>query len=245
MKFGVFSDVHSNLEALNAVLDFFKKNEITNYICCGDVVGYGPQPLECVRKVADLKNLTIVIGNHDAAVVGKMEMKWFNSQALEAIDFSRKNLSGELFRYLADLPEIIENQEFTIVHGSPKNHLKEYLLSESQFLENTGFWKISPCFIGHSHIPVYFKQNGIEIPESDFLKPLAKITANPAGKYMFNSGSVGQPRDGNPYASCAIYDSDKKAFEIFRIKYDVARTQKLMKEKKLPQVLIDRLSFGF
>lgn len=245
MLYGVFSDVHSNLEALKAILNFFQKTKIDNLVCCGDLVGYGPQPNECVETVSNLKNLKIVIGNHDAAVAKKMDLKWFNKEAIFAIEYTSKTLDGKFLNFLAGLPEIIQTENFSMVHGSPRNHLKEYMLSEEQFIENFDYWISSPCFIGHSHIPMYFSRNNNATPEMNILRsPNNKISIGDETIAMFNPGGVGQPRDGNPFASCGLYNSDTKTFEIFRFQYDVSKTQTLMKEKKFPQPLIDRLTFG-
>ena len=243
MIYGVFSDVHGNYEALKAVLAFFRKNGADSFICCGDIVGYGPQPSECVREVMALENLSIVLGNHDAALIGKLEMRWFNHNAVAALEFARKVLSGEELAYLSSLGETIKTGDFTLVHGSPRKPLTEYLLSEVQFSENLRYWDGSPCFIGHSHLPVYFRQNGNEPPETDFLLPMAKVLLSGV-RYMLNPGSAGQPRDGNPRASCGLYDSERRTFEIFRVDYDFSRTQHMMKAAGLPQVLIERLAFG-
>lgn len=243
MIYGVFSDIHGNHEALKAVLTFFRKNKAEGFICCGDMVGYGPQPSECVREVMGLKNVSAVIGNHDAALIGKLEMRWFNQNAVAALEYARKTLSGAELAYLAGLPETIKTEDFTLVHGSPRKPLTEYLLSESQFSENLRYWETSPCFIGHSHLPVYFRQSAGEPPETDFLLPLAKVMLSGV-HYMLNPGSVGQPRDGNPRASCGLYDSERNTFEVFRVEYDFTRTQDLMKAGGLPQVLAERLAFG-
>ncbi len=244
MKYGVFSDVHSNYGALRAVLDFYGKNGVENFICCGDITGYGPQPLECAEALRGLNNLVVVMGNHDAALVGKMELKWFNANAVWAIEFDRARLTGAALDFIARLPEKVETADFTVVHGSPKKPLTEYLLSETQYLSNAGAWAVSPCFMGHSHMPLYFLQAEQETPETDFIKPLTKIHFT-RGRAMFNPGSVGQPRDGDPRAACGIYDSDKKSFELYRVFYDVEATQKLMAEFKMPGILAERLSFGF
>ena len=244
MKYGVFSDVHGNYEALRAVLDFYRKNGVEHFICCGDVVGYGPQPLECAETLRGLKNLSIVMGNHDAAMVGKMDLKWFNLNAAWAIDFARTQLSGQTMAFIAGLPERLETADFTVVHGSPRKPLTEYMLSESQFADNVKGWTVSPCFVGHSHMPLHFREGETGIPETDFLKPAVKVPVR-KGPVMINPGSVGQPRDGDPRAACGIYDPENKVFELYRVFYNVEATQKLMASLKMPAILSERLSFGF
>lgn len=243
MRYGVFSDVHGNHVALRAVLDFYRKNGVENFICCGDIVGYGPQPLECAEELMSIKNLTAVMGNHDAAAVGKMDVKWFNSNAAWAIEFAKKHLSGAAMDFIARLPERCETPDFTVVHGSPRKPLTEYLLNESQFADNAKGWTVSPCFIGHSHMPLFFRHKE-GIPAADFMRSMDRI-ALPEGQVMFNPGSVGQPRDGDPRASCGIYDTGRRIFDHFKVFYDVDATQRRMAELKMPGMLAERLSFGF
>ncbi|MCG2725493.1 MAG: metallophosphatase family protein [Elusimicrobia bacterium] len=243
MLYGVFSDIHSNFQALKKVLELFKKNDIENFIYCGDIVGYGPQPAECLDAVMRLKNLIIVSGNHDAVVCGKMDIKWFNSSAIKAIKIVNEELSGAMLGFLASIPEFVENKDFTLVHGSPGKHLTEYLVNENQFMDNLTLWKNSVCFVGHSHLSMYFKYKGGGVLK-EFITHGQKIIMDKSARYIFNPGSVGQPRDGNALTSCGIYNSQNKSFQIFRLEYDREKTQKLMKEKNMPQALIDRLRFG-
>lgn len=236
--------MHGNIEAFRAVLDFYRRNGVDEFVCCGDLVGYGPDPLACVELAQELKALHIVMGNHDGAVVGRMDVKWFNDNAAAAIVYARANLTGKAFAYLAALPERVETGCFTLVHGSPRKPLTEYLLSESQFMDNASAWTVSPCFIGHSHMPLYFHAPEGGLPETDFLKPGIRLSTA-AGRVMINPGSVGQPRDGDPRAACGIFDPVKNTFELYRVFYDVEVTQKKMAAGKLPAMLADRLSFGF
>ncbi|MBU2530932.1 MAG: metallophosphatase family protein [Elusimicrobia bacterium] len=243
MLYGVFSDIHSNFPALKKVLEVFEKNNIENFIFCGDIVGYGPEPAACLNAIMALKNLTIVPGNHDAVVCGKMDAKWFNPSAIKAIKIVNEELSGAMLGFLASIPDFVENEEFTLVHGSPKKHLTEYLVNKEQFINNLEFWKTSVCFIGHTHLPMYFKHSCGGVLKNA-ITPGESVIMDKNARYIFNPGSVGQPRDGNPFASCGIYDSKKKSFQIIRIDYEREKTQKLMKEKNMPQPLIDRLRLG-
>ncbi len=244
MKYGVFSDVHGNYEALKAVLAFYRRKGVKDFICCGDIVGYGPQPLECVEALSGIKELVAVMGNHDAALAGKLGVKWFNPDAAWAIEFTRGRLTGQAMDYVAGLPEIVETDDFTLVHGSPCKPLTEYLLSENQYTANAKKWTVSPCFLGHTHMPLYFREGPSGAPETDFMKPLARISAA-SGRVMINPGSVGQPRDGDSRAACGIYDSESRSFELHRVSYDIEATQKLMTRLNMPAELANRLSFGF
>jgi predicted phosphodiesterase len=244
MRYGVFSDVHGNFEALKAVLDFYRKNGVEHFICCGDIVGYGPQPLECTEALQGLKSLTAVMGNHDAAMVGKMEMRWFNANAGWAIDFARNQMTGRAMDFIANLPEKLEKDGFSVVHGSPRKPLTEYMLNELQFADNRDKCVSPLCFIGHSHMPIYFRDTPAGAPAADFMRSMDRLVL-PKGHVMINPGSVGQPRDGDPRASCGIYDPERGLFDHYKVFYDVGATQKRMADLKMPGMLAERLSFGF
>jgi len=190
-----------------------------------------------------MKSLSMVMGNHDAAVVGKMKVKWFNDNAASAIEFARSRLTGEAMHFLYGLPLRIDTPDFTMVHGSPGKPLLEYLISEMQFLDNMKYWKISPCFIGHTHMPCYFSCDRHGFPHTDFLKTVLTVKVD-SDSVIINPGSVGQPRDGDPRASCGIYDSVSRVFELHRIYYDIKVTQAKMKACGMPDLLIDRLGMG-
>ena len=244
MRYGVFSDVHGNYEALKAVLDFYRKNGVQDFVCCGDIIGYGPQPGECAEALMGLGSLTAVMGNHDAAAVGRMELRWFNAAASWSIEFARSKLSGQAMDFIARLPERVVKPDFTLVHGSPRKPLTEYLLSESQFYDSAKSFEVSPCFIGHSHMPLYFREKSKGQPAADFMRPMDRVKLA-EGQVLINPGSVGQPRDGDPRASCGIYDSERRQFDHFKVFYDIGATQKLMGDMKMPGMLAERLSYGF
>ncbi len=245
MIYGVLSDVHSNFEAMKAVLNYFSDRKAQGYICCGDMVGYGPQPNECIEAVSKLENLFCVNGNHDLGVLGDISMKWFNSYAGAVIQSTIHELTAQSVEFLKKLPKFHEESGFTIVHGSPRNPSEEYLITGDQYLANAEHWKISPCFIGHSHLPLFFSQKKTQFPRIQFFEPERKLILEPDTRYMINPGSVGQPRDRDPRASCGIYDSQENSFEWIKLKYPVQKTQNLMWRKGIPQILIDRLSFGW
>lgn len=244
MRYAVFSDVHANYEALKSSIKEMEKLDVGAYIFCGDLIGYGPQPAECAAEIRKLKNAHIVLGNHDAALIGKIDIKWFNDAAARAIEYSARALDGETLSWLASLPERIDTADFTMVHGTPRNTLKEYLLSESQFFDNLEYVSNPVCFIGHSHMPMYFSLREGGHVFSDFIKPLEKILIN-SQKCFINPGSIGQPRDGNPLSSFGVYDSEKKTFELIRVKYDVLTVQELMSKIGMPPLLVERLAMGF
>jgi len=243
MRFAVFSDIHSNYEAFKEVLKYFEKVKVDGYIFCGDLLGYGPQPKECIEAIKSLKNSMIVLGNHDAAILGKIDLKWFNDAASRGIEYSKNKMSGEDIVWLSNLPERIDKENFSLVHGSPRNYLKEYLLSEIQFRDNLKYISNDLCLIGHSHMSMYFILNDQNKVVADFIKAGDKIVIK--NKTFINPGSVGQPRDGNPMASFGIYDDEKKVFEALRLPYDVSKVQKLMIEANMPLILAERLALGY
>src|SRR5438105_3662224 len=133
MLYGVFSDIHSNLEALTVVLELFSDFEVGGYICCGDLVGYGPDPEPCLARLRALKNLSVVVGNHDLAVIGRMDVEWFNPYARAAALWTRDRLSADSRRWLETMTAKLEHKDFTVAHGTPRKPPEEYLLSAAQF----------------------------------------------------------------------------------------------------------------
>ncbi len=250
MLYGVFSDIHSNLEALTVVLDFFKESKVEAHICCGDLVGYGGNANECLERVRALPNLSIVCGNHDLAVLGRLELEWFNQYARVAVLYSRAHMTPDNRAYLEALSARLETKEFTIAHGTPRNPPEEYLLSAGQFRDNVPYVKTWPLFIGHSHMPLMFRfiGEGGEQVETQFLEDkeiaLPRLPGGGYGPVALNPGSVGQPRDQDRRTACALYDSIKGTFRVFRLPYDVAGAQARIREQGLPEYLALRLDYG-
>ncbi|MBI3549562.1 MAG: metallophosphoesterase family protein [Elusimicrobia bacterium] len=246
MIWGVFSDVHSNIEALEAVLDAFKRHDVEGFVCCGDLVGYGPSPNEVVERVAGLKPLHAVIGNHDLAVIGRMDLAWFNPYAQAAAIWTRWKLSKEASGFLEAMPTRLETPEFTIVHGSPRSPSEEYLLTPQQFVDNQAHYKISPCFVGHSHLTWCFSKDEANPfgAKTHILADRERVVCKPNIPWVINPGSVGQPRDHDQRASCGVYDDVKREFTLLRVPYDIPTVQARMKEAGLPDFLIMRLAYG-
>ncbi len=247
MRYAIFSDVHSNLEALITVFEFFKKQNIDTYICCGDIVGYGPDPNECINLVRVLFRLHIVLGNHDAASCGLKDITWFNEYAKMAIIWTRKVLHEFNRMYIMTLPRIltIPENSITIAHGSPREPIDEYLLDKDQFTQNLQYFNTRICFVGHSHIPLIFVHDPLT-KSSTFIRPpeKTKIKIEENYRYIINVGSVGQPRDSDPRACCVIYDTKNQEIEFFRLNYDFTKTQEKMYNYRLPSYLIERLTWG-
>lgn len=248
MRYGVFSDVHSNLEALEAVLGYFEELGVDGYICCGDLVGYGPQPDACLERIRALKNLSIICGNHDLAVIGRIDVEWFNAYAKAAALWTREALSPESRLFIEGLTARLDCPAFTLVHGTPRRPPEEYLMSAAQFRDNIEFVKVWPLFIGHSHMPVCFRQLDGAIDQA-FLESDQEIVLprDASGRYepcALNPGSVGQPRDHDRRASCGVFDSERGTYRVMRLDYDISGVQAKIRAAGLPEYLALRLAYG-
>ncbi len=250
MIYGVFSDVHSNLEALNAVLDYLEDLGVDGWICCGDLVGYGPDPDACLDRIRALKNLSIICGNHDLAVIDRLDLEWFNQYARAAVMWTRGKLSDVNRAFLEGLTARLETPNFTLAHGTPRNPPEEYLLSPLQFRDNVPLVNKWPLFVGHSHMPLMFRftDGDAEKVDSRFLddkeEALPRAADGVMGPVALNPGSVGQPRDQDNRAACGLYDSEKGTFRVFRVPYDVASVQGKIRAAGLPEYLALRLAYG-
>jgi predicted phosphodiesterase len=245
MLWGVFSDVHSNADALRAVLAVLKGKGAEGYICCGDIVGYGPDADEVIDAISALPRLSCVRGNHDLAVLGRMDLQWFNEAARAAVVYTQKHISKKSLSWLKELPPKVEAENFTVVHGSPRNTAEEYLVTVQQFHDNCSYFKVSPCFVGHSHLPVCFlMKEPVSYVEAGSLVDGQKLPAPLGMRSVINPGSVGQPRDHDSRASCGIYDDETRVFQLFRVPYDIEAVQRRILDAGLPEFLALRLSYG-
>ncbi|HOW28544.1 MAG TPA: metallophosphoesterase family protein [Elusimicrobiota bacterium] len=244
MRYGIFADIHSNLEALQNVLKQLKLLGMDRYCCLGDLVGYGPHPNDVVEKIRSLENVTVVAGNHDYGSVDKISVANFNQYAQEAIAFTKKQLKPENAAYLASLPERFVGDDFMMVHGSPLDPLNEYLLTPEQYAANEGAFTKDICFIGHSHIVFNMSKKETGPVEVHRLIEGESIRVEKGVRLVVNVGSVGQPRDGDPRAACAVYDTDMRRITIYRFSYAIPAVQFDMKRNNLPHFLVERLAFG-
>jgi len=231
------------MTALEAVMaDARKQGAVDEVWCLGDLVGYGPDPSECIRLVRDACTVCVA-GNHDLAASGTIHTFDFNAYAAEAIAWTRGQLTDGERGYLASLPLKVVRSEFTIVHGSPSDPTREYLDSTESAEENFHHFGTNYCLAGHTHIPLAFSESKSSGPKvTDF----QRITAISLGekRLILNPGAVGQPRDADPRASYATIDSEKRQFTLRRVVYDVEAVQQRMTERGLPRRLIDRLATG-
>jgi diadenosine tetraphosphatase ApaH/serine/threonine PP2A family protein phosphatase len=207
----------------------------------GDIVGYGPQPNEVVRRLQQLEAVA-VMGNHDGAAVGVVDAAWFNPDAGAAIRWTATVLEPEVRDYLAALPRTRADGELTAVHGSPREPIWEYITDQRIAAENFGAFRTRSCLFGHTHLPIIYRTDGsrVEVVAAD---TRASITLD-ARRALINPGSVGQPRDGNPDASYLVLDTDAGTAEYRRVPYDIEATQRLMRERELPRWLVERLRWG-
>ncbi|MFH1379430.1 MAG: metallophosphoesterase family protein [bacterium] len=244
MRYGVFADIHSNIDAFEVVLNYFEKEKIHQLICSGDIVGYGPNPNECIKRIRNLKNLVIVAGNHDKAVVGMKDTRWFNDFAARAILWTKRQLDCSNHGYLTKLHNTIDQSQFFVVHGSPRDPLDEYMLAPTQFQDAVTFYSSPVCFVGHTHVPNCFTYDSLK--RIKIKSPMSKdtIKIEQDAQVMYNPGSVGQSRDGDPRASCAVYDTSNKTIKLVRLEYDIKSVQSKMRKAQLPLYLIERLSTG-
>lgn len=244
MRYGVFSDVHSNLEALQACLERLESERVDGYLFCGDLVGYGPDPEACVQLVSALSNTVCVLGNHDAVLFRPEMEALFHEEALKVVHFNKQQLSPASMRFIKNLPPFHQAKNFSMVHGTPTDPIKEYFFSCAQFKSNYDLWGGSICFVGHTHLPFYIFGSqdvcSVEISRKEDLS----ISLSSSQRYVINPGSVGKPRDNNTHASFGIWDTDGKYFRFVRESYDFFKTQRKMKAAGLSDFLIDNLALG-
>ena len=243
MRFAVLSDIHANLPALEAVAADLPS--VDQVWVLGDTVGYGPQPNEVIATLQAM-GARSVLGNHDGAAIGTVDPVYFNPDARAAIEWTAGVLDANSRAYIATLPEVRSDGDLTAVHGSPRDPIWEYISGPVVAAENFEAYETRLCLFGHTHLPVAFRAVDGEIDGTIGL-PGTSAHLGPE-RAMLNPGSVGQPRDGLRDAAYAVLDldpgSDTSTFEFRRVRYDIDRTQRLMREAGLPVRLVERLSYG-
>jgi predicted phosphodiesterase len=242
MRALVLSDVHSNLEALQAVVEDAERRGGFQVIwSLGDLIGYGPDPSACLRLLRGYE-LLAVAGNHDYAAVGKMSVTSFNPAAAAAVQWTSNQISADDVGFLDGLPLTATAEPFTLVHGSLRSPVWEYLLTDESALATLELLPTQFCLVGHSHIPFICLENWGAPKFVEFTED--QIFGLDEERWIINPGGVGQPRDRDPRPSYVIHDSESKTVERHRITYDVAVTQEKMRRARLPRHLIDRLDYG-
>ena len=235
MRYGIISDIHGNLEALTASLKSLEKENIDEYICLGDVVGYGANPEECCQIVRSLAKITI-LGNHDAAVSSRMDYSYYYDAARHALDWCKERVSDETLVWLTSLPYSKRVGDVEFCHGSPIQPAEfEYIFTREKAKELvTHFDKIAPVtFIGHSHLTRSFalsREEAYNVRGPEF-------TLRDDHKYIITAGSVGQPRDYDPRSCACVFDTETKAFRYVRTEYDV--------EAQMNKIIAAGLAYNF
>ncbi|MEX0799888.1 MAG: metallophosphoesterase family protein [Dehalococcoidia bacterium] len=250
MRIAILSDVHANLAALEAVLAHAGAGGALDAVwCLGDTVGYGPQPSQCIARLRQVE-ATLVAGNHDRAATGAIGVDEFNADAATAALWTRGQLGADDAGYLDSLPEVAAisepDAEFTLVHGTLRSPLWEYLYSHEAARAHLDLQKTPFSLVGHTHVPLLVV-DGEDGPQGCELYALGdgdRVELSGERRLVINPGGVGQPRDGDPRSAYALYDTAPATVTVHRVEYDIAATQKLMAEAGLPRWLIERLSLG-
>lgn len=245
MRVLVLSDIHANLAALERVLDD-ASGAYEEVWCLGDTVGYGPEPDECIARVRQLDALAVV-GNHDWAVLRRMDVEDFNPEARRAVVWTRDHIRPENLAWLSELPnQPVVRGQFTLTHGSPRDPVWEYVLYPSVAQASFEHFTSQFCLVGHTHVPaIHVLQGDTSKVRSSALSPGQIISLQNGGRSILNPGSVGQPRDSDPRASYALLDTDALTWEIRRVAYPFEVTQAHMRAARLPERLINRLAYGW
>lgn len=240
----LISDVHSNLQALEAVLG--AEPDVDAVWCLGDIVGYGPNPNECISLLRT-QNAVCLAGNHDRAATGDLDTSTFNTDARAACNWTENALSNDSWDFLRSLHPSDSIDGIQLAHGSPRDPIFEYVFNLSIAVLNFDRFDADVCLVGHTHVPLIFTRQ--HVPDG----PPEHATAIPEPNTPFvlkgfrsivNPGSVGQPRDGDPEAAYMLLDSKNLTVTLKRLAYDVAKTQQLMQQAGLPANLVQRLSHG-
>ena len=250
MRYAVLSDIHSNLEALTAVLEALANERIDRYLCLGDVIGYGADPHACLERLRAC-NALVVGGNHDLACIGKLDVAWFNDAARAAILWTRDQLSIVDVDGIRRFPLTAIEGPFTLVHGTLRHPQRfEYLIEAGQAMETLACCRTLLCLVGHTHLSCVLEYDRDQRRLTRILTEPAQLADVPLTnrpdtvRYLLNPRSVGQPRDGDPRASMAVVDTDAARISIRRIPYDIAAAQAKIRAAGLPEFLADRLGQG-
>jgi len=241
MRILVLSDIHANRSALEAVLD--DAGAVDAVWCLGDLVGYGPDPNECIALIRALPNLVCLLGNHDAAALGQIDLNTFNSDARLSIRWMQTTLTPDSIEFLKSLPEKQVIGDVTLAHGSPRNPVWEYILDVYTAMNNFDYFDTRFCFVGHSHLPIAYLAN----PESNSIKTrLLKMgdSVTVYGRALLNPGSVGQPRDHDFRAAYALFEPEEQRWSARRVAYDFVAVQDRIQRAGLPQRHAARLAEG-
>jgi len=244
MQAVILSDIHANLEALEAVLaDAGTWDELW---FLGDIVGYGPDPVPCIERLRREAPAHWLAGNHDLAALGVLDTSQFNPEARRAAEWTAEHLDDAMRAALRELAAWAELPAYgtVLVHGSPRHPVWEYILNAVTAAENFPHFAADLCLFGHTHVPVAYEE-GVDGALRLALQPGSPLRLDPASRYLVNPGSVGQPRDGDPRASYARFDAGAQSISLHRVPYDIRATQAKILAAGLPERLAARLEFGW
>jgi len=241
VRYILCSDVHGNLEALQALLEAVEGEKADRFVFLGDLVGYGADPNACVEKLREVAHL-VLAGNHDYGALGLTDIDYFNPHARAAIFWTRKTLSPENHIYLKTLPLKRVENGLTLVHSSPFRPEDWYYISgPEEAIEGFSWCETPLCFVGHTHFPILFiMEPSGRVRYGRF----RKVHLEEGLRYLINVGSVGQPRDGNPDSCYVLYDGNEGLLELKRVPYDVETAQEKILAAGLPSFLAYRLAQG-
>lgn len=223
-----------------------KSEGAEKYIFCGDLIGYGPDPEKCVQKymrLAESGQAVGVMGNHDALFSHPELREYFNFDALALLDWSAQQMTPKSIKSVSFLPEVVHGKNFTVVHGTPRDPIKEYLAGCQQYRACYDLWAGQVLFVGHTHLPFYMEGDD-RVCHVSVAKQEMKINLHGLLRYVINPGSVGKPRDNDTRASLGLWDSQENTFHFMREAYDLGKTQEKMRAAHLPEFLIDSLALG-
>lgn len=242
MRVLVISDIHANLTAFKAVLAD-ADGEWDKIWFLGDLIGYGPDPNECAQLLRQHDHLALS-GNHDWAVLDRIDITTFNREAQHAISWTQETITEETRVYLDELPSLHVEEPFTLAHASPRQPVWEYVLDPYTAALNFQYFDTRYCLVGHTHVPIWFEED-----ENDDVVPNLPNYHHPLHlnerRIIINPGSVGQPRDSDPRASYALLNTDELAWSYRRVEYDLQETQQRMRQHEMPPRLINRLEYGW
>lgn len=240
MRYGLLGDIHSNIEALDAVLGQMAEIGVDRHVSVGDIVGYGADPSACIARIREI-GATVVAGNHDWAVIERLDTSFFNVYAKAAVDWTASQLSDVEKAWLSELPLVqTVDEHLTVVHATldaPEQF--DYIQTYYDAARSINAMEVPVCVVGHSHVPLAFLMR-----DSLALSVAPHIDLEGVSRALINVGSIGQPRDENPKAAFAVYDSATRQYELHRTQYDMRTTIEKIADAGLPQILGDRLKFG-
>lgn len=240
MRYGILGDVHGNLEALEVAVAGLKSRGVDRFIQMGDIVGYGADPARCIEIIRDL-DAAVVAGNHDWAVIGKLDTSFFNVYAREAVEWTRSHLSRSDLQFLEALPlaDVLDD-EVTLVHATlDQPEVFDYIQTYYDAHRSLRSLDTRVCFMGHSHVPMAFLQTDSLVHTN-----AERFSLEGVDRALINVGSVGQPRDENPKTAYALYDSETLEYTLYRDTYDTDTTGDKIRKAGLPPILGERLLYG-